>query len=82
MQIPILCEALDGGDLAAVRTKRRDEAAMYGDAIEPDRARAAVAGVATFFDAEPSHLTQESSQALPRTWLFRERLAVDYVTHA
>ena len=58
------------------------QAAMNGDAVEPDRAGAAVAGVAAFFDSEPSHLAQESSQALARPWLFRERLAVDEVTHS
>jgi len=69
MQFPVLREALNGGHLVAVGAKRRDEAAMHGDAVEPDRAGAAVAGVAAFFNSEPSHLTQESSQALSWAWL-------------
>src|SRR5277367_609022 len=64
----------------AVGAKRRNEAAMHGDVVEPYRAGAAVARVASLFDSEPSHLPQESSQALSRTWLFRERLAVDQIT--
>ena len=69
------------GDLMTVGAKGRDQAAMYGDAVEPNRAGAAVAGVAAFFDPEPSHLAQKSSQALSWPWLFRKRLAVDEVTH-
>src|SRR5208282_3097241 len=82
MQFPVLREALDSGHLVAVGAKGRDQAAMNGDAVEPHRAGAAVAGVAAFFDSEPSHLAQESSQALAGPWLFGESFAVDEVTHA
>ena len=39
---------------------------MHRDAVEPDGAGAAVAGVTTFFDPEPSHLAQESSAGTAR----------------
>ena len=81
MQFAILRQAFDGGDFVAVGAKGGNQAAMNGDAVEPDRARAAVAGVASLLDAEPSHLAQESSQALSGPRLFRDSFAVDEVTH-
>jgi hypothetical protein len=39
-------DPLDGGDLAAVGLDGEDGAALHGLAVEVDRARAAVAGVA------------------------------------
>ncbi len=54
---------------------------MNGDAVEPHGACAAIAGVATFLDPEPSHVAQKSSQALSWPRLFRESFAVDEVTH-
>ena len=81
MQFAVVRQAFDGGDSVAVGAKGGNQAAMNGDAVEPDGAGAAVAGVATLLDAEPSHLAQESSQALAGPRLFRESFAVDEVTH-
>ena len=81
MQIAVLREAFDGRDLVTVSAKGGNETAMNRDSVEPHRACAAIAGVATFLDPEPSHVAQESSQALSWPRLFRERLAVDEVTH-
>src|SRR3984957_7232556 len=81
MQVSVLREPFDGRDLVAVGAKGGNKAAMNRDVVEPDRARAAVAGVATFLDPEPSHVTQKSSQALSGPRLFRESFAVDEVTH-
>src|SRR5713101_8662007 len=82
MQLAVQSQALNRRDVAAFSAKRRNQTAMNGSAVEPDRAGAAVAGVAAFFDSEPSHLAQESSQALSRARLFRERFAIYQVTHA
>jgi len=62
MKFAIVREALDSGHLVAVGAKGRDEAAMNRRAVEPYGACAAVTGVASFFDSEPSHLAQESTQ--------------------
>ena len=82
MQIAILREAFDGGHLVAVGAKGGNQTAMNRDAVEPHGARAAVAGVATFFDAEPSYVAQKSSQALSGMRLFRKGFTVDEITHA
>ena len=81
MQVAVLREPFDRRDLVAVGAKGGNQAAMNWDAVEPYRACAAIAGVATFLDPEPSHLAQESSQALSWPRLFREGFAVDQVTH-
>ncbi len=81
MQIAIAREAFDCGDLMAVGAKGRNQTAMHRDAVEPYGACAAVAGVATFFDAKPSDVAQKSSQALSGTRLFRKSFTVDEISH-
>ena len=81
MQVAVLREAFDGRDLVAVGAKGGNQAAVNGDVVEPYRACAAIARVASFLDPEPSHVAQESSQALSRPRLLRESFAVDEVTH-
>jgi hypothetical protein len=81
MQFAVVREAFDGGHGVAVGAKGRNQAAMHGDVVEPYGACAAIARIASFLDPEPSHIAQESSEALPRPRLFRERFAVDQVTH-
>ena len=55
---------------------------MVGHAVEPHRAGAAVALVASLLDAEEAELAQEGSEALPRRRLRREGLAVHGEIHA
>src|SRR6185436_14189497 len=71
-------EALDGGDLARVALADRDHARVDGLAVEPDRARAALALAAALLGAgEPQVLAQHVEQAAPRRALDGARLAVD-----
>ncbi len=81
MQLAVLGQALDGGDLAPGGAEGRDEAAMEGHAVEPDRAGAAIALVAALLDAEPAVLAQEGAQALAGRGLGRKLLAVDREVH-
>ena len=64
MQLSVSGEALDGRDLATFGAKGRDDAAVDRDPVEPDGARAAVAGIASLLDAEPTQFAQEGAQAL------------------
>ena len=64
MEVPVGGEPFDGGDFAPFGTKSRHKAAVDGFAVEPDRACAAIAGIAAFFHAEPSEIASEGSQAL------------------
>ena len=81
VQLAVLGEALDGGDLAPGGAEGRQQAAMIGHAIEPHRAGAAIALVAAFLDAEPAVIAQEGAQALPRRGLGGKLLAVDGEVH-
>src|ERR1700722_11001511 len=81
MQTSIARETFDSGYFVAFGAEGGNETAMHRLAIEPDSARAAIAGVATLLHPEPSHVTQESTQALARLRLFCEILAVNYVAH-
>ena len=74
---PSLREPLEGRDRAALGPEGGDEAAVDRLAVEPDRARAAVAGVASLLHAEPAEVAQERAQALAGPGLGREQLAVD-----
>ena len=74
-------EPLDCGHRMPVGAERRRDAAVHGTTVEPDRARAAITGVATLFDAVPAQVTQERPQALTRSRFLGERLAVDGVAH-
>jgi hypothetical protein len=82
MQFAILRKAFDGCYLVAVGAKGWDKAAMDGDAVQPYGTGAAIAGIATLLDSKPSHVTQKGSQALTRPWFFRERFAVNQITHS
>src|SRR5262249_46469471 len=74
-------KALDGRDRTPLGTEGRDQAAMHRLAVEQNGAGAAIAGVATFLDAEMAEITQERAQALPRARRFRKRFAVDLKAH-
>ena len=67
--------------LLAGRANGRNKAAMDGDAIEPDRAGSAIAGIASFFDSEPPQVAQETAQALPGPRFPGEGFAVDVKVH-
>ena len=81
MQGPAVREAFDGRDLAAFGAERREQAAVHGLAVDEHAAGAAVAGVAAFFHAEPSELTQEGAQALARARRRGGIGAVDEIGH-
>ena len=82
MQHAVPREPFDRRDLAPGRPKCRHQAGMHGGAVEPDRAGAAIAGVAAFLDAEDAAIAQERAQALPGSRRGREQLAVDAVVQA
>ena len=82
MQVLRCAEPFDRGDLASVGAERGRDAAVHGVAVQPHRARTAIACVATLFDAVPAQRADEGAQALPGSRLLVERLAVDGVRHA
>ena len=51
MQLTIAREAFDGRDLAICCAESRKQAAMHRFPVEPDRAGAAIAGIAAFLDS-------------------------------
>ena len=81
MQFTVLCQAFDGRDGAAFGPISGKQAGMHRIAIDHDRARAAVAGVATFLDAETSELAQKRAQTLPGPRMAIVALAVDLKDH-
>jgi hypothetical protein len=81
VQLAVLGQPLDGRDLEVFGAVGGDETAMDRYTIEPDGAGAAVARVASLFDAEPSQLTQKGAQALTGGRFLGERLAVDVIGH-
>src|SRR4051812_14116575 len=81
MQLAVAGEPLGRGDLTPQGAERGHEATVDGLAVEPDRARAAIAGVTPFFHPEPSQVPQEGSQALAGTRFRREGLAIDPIGH-
>src|SRR5207302_4323 len=74
-------KSLERGDRAAGGAEGRHQAGMNRGAVEPDRARAAIAGVAALLHAEEAALAQERAQALPGLRLGGYRLAVDGAIH-
>ena len=74
-------EALDRGDLAALGAEGGGDAAVHRGAVEPHRARAAIACVATLLDAVTAERADEGPQALAGMRLLVEGLAVDGVGH-
>ena len=64
MQAVIGREPLDGGNCAAGGAEGGHQTGMHRGAIEPDRACAAIAGIAALLDAEDTAVAQECSQAL------------------
>ena len=54
MQLAVRGQTLDGRDLTTFGAVGRDETAVDRHAVEPDRAGAAVACVASLLDAEPA----------------------------
>ena len=81
MQRAVLGQPLDGGDLAAGGAEGRHQAGMHRLAVEPDRAGAAIAGIAALLDAEHAAIAQEGAQALSGRRLGGEQFAVDVVVH-
>ena len=81
VQLAVAGEALDGGDLAARRRGRPGTGSCAPARRRPDRAGAAVAGVAALLDAEPAQVAQEGAQALAGPRLRRSALAVDLIAH-
>src|SRR3989442_15654497 len=69
------------GDLAPGGPKGGHQATVHGRAVEPDRARAAVARVAALLDAKESALAQERAQALVRPGLRGQLPGVHGVVH-
>jgi hypothetical protein len=79
VKLAVRRETLDGRDLESRGTMCRYQAAVYRFSIEPDRASAAVTGVASLLHTEPAKVAQESAQALPGGRVFGKRLTVDVV---
>ena len=81
MELAIHGQPLDRRHLRVGRAEGRHQAAMDRGAVDPHRARAAVALIAPLLDAEPAELTQEGAQTLARTRLGGEALPVDGDVH-
>ena len=72
MELAVAGEPLKRGDLAALGPESGNQATVDRLAIEPDRARPAIAGVTPFFHSKPAQAPQKGSQALAGTRLRRE----------
>ncbi len=81
MQVLRRAEALDRRHLAAVGAEGRGDATVHGIAVEPHRARTAIACVTTLLDAVLAQRTHERAQALAGMRLVLERLTVHRVRH-
>ena len=79
MQLAVLGEALDGGDLAALAAEGGHQAGVERLAVEPHRAGAAVAGIAALLDAEHSRSRRKVRRHWPGCGLGRVEAAVDLV---
>ena len=73
MQVLRCAEALDGGDFASLGAECGRDAAVHRVAVQPDRAGAAIACVATLLDAVPAQRAHERAQALAGLGLLRRR---------
>ena len=81
MELAVGGQPLERGDLAVLGPERGNQATVDRLAVEPDRARAAIAGVTPFLHAKPAQAPQKGSQALAGTRFGRERFAVDPIVH-
>src|SRR5262249_44421382 len=81
MQRAVAREPFDGRDLATLGAKCRKQTTVHRLAVDKYRARAAIAGVAAFLDAEPAQFAQERAQALAAMREFRMVRAVDNDAH-
>jgi len=81
MEFAATRKPLECGHFTTLGAESRNKAAMDGLAIEPNRARAAVASVAAFFNAKPAEVAREGAQTLARAGFFFKRLSVDFVAH-
>ena len=82
MQSTAARQSLDRDDLASGGAEGRHQAGMHRHPVEPDRAGAAIAGVAALLDAKDTAVAQEGAQALTRPRFSGELLAIDGVVHA
>ena len=82
MQLAVLGQALDRRDLFAFGAKCRIETAVHGLFVDPYRARAAIAGVAAFFDAVPAEVAKKNPKALARCRGRCKTLTVNLKLHA
>src|ERR1700742_5254620 len=81
MRAAIARETFDGRHRMTFGAERRDQAAMYGLAIEQHGAGTAIAGVAAFLDAEMAEVAEMRAQALASARLFGKALAVELDAH-
>lgn len=81
MQIAGCAEPFDRRHLAAVRAEGGGDAAVYGSAVQPYRAGAAIARVTALFDAEVAQCAEKGAQALTGVRFLVEALAVHAVGH-
>jgi hypothetical protein len=81
MQLAVLGETFDGGDLTTGGSERRHQARMDRLAVEPNRTGAAIAGVAALLDPEHAAIPKERPEALAGLRLGGKELPVDGETH-
>src|SRR5260370_34665945 len=65
MQLTVRSEPFNGRHRAPRCSERWHQAGMYRHAIQPHRARAAIARVASFLDPKEPMIPQQRAQALP-----------------
>src|SRR5437762_3374467 len=81
MQRAAAGQSLDGRHIAVLGAIRRNHAGVHRLAVEQHRAGAAIAGIATLFDAMGAELAEEGPQTLSGPWLRRMRTAIHAITH-
>src|ERR1700733_10794261 len=80
MQVARLAESLDRRHRTARRAEGRNQAGVHGLAVEPDRAGAAVASVATLLHPKGALIPEEGPEALPGKRLHGKGPAVNRET--
>src|SRR5271166_3141516 len=69
MQAAIARESLNGRDFPMLGTKGGHDTTVHRFAVQYDGASAAVAGITSLFNSEPTQFAQEGPQTLAGPWL-------------
>jgi hypothetical protein len=81
VQFSILGQPLDGCHRVSANPLSGKKATVDRLAVEPDRASAAITGIASLFHSKPAQLAKERPQTLPGSRCRIEHLSVNGESH-